>query len=544
MEKEIIYDFKIIFSCGTEYKFEMKGSQKIFEIQNKLGSDLKITIPKDLPIMFSKYDILKFKDDQIKDLQFFLSEEINEININLPLSGNMSSYFENDDLIYDFKDDDEIPFTIKVEKKKINKNAITIPKNAAAALLNKNANISTNNHNNNLEAAISNLDLSNKDDLNKLDDIIDEIYFHPEKITKLSAKTKNVTQKMLEQSVIKLPIQIDLEVDEFPSNPKASLDLICVIDKSGSMNGDPINSVKKSLESILDLLGEKDRLCLIEFDSSAKRITNLLQMKKSNKVDFKEKIDALEPGSQTNIGSGLQQALETLVQRKLINNISSIFLLSDGLDNFFQEENCEKLLDKMERLIKSDKFKDFNYSINTFGYSEYHDSDLLSKLSLIKKGNFYFINDFNNTPIIFKDCIEFLQRVICKELIITLKPTNNSKIVKVYGEENWNIDGNGLYYTKINQLTYKRKLNFTFDVEVINLNKQSVEILKKNGLSLMKIEGKLIGLNEYGNPAANIQTECVTFLEKDNIKLDIYPDILVNIERFNLCEIIKKKIAI
>ncbi len=224
------------------------------------------------------------------------------------------------------------------------------------------------------------------------------------------------------------------------------------------MTGEPIESVRKSLETIIDLLGIKDRLCLIVFDSSAKRVTNLMQMKSENQSKFKEVInsDALLPGNDTNIGSGLHQALETLVQRKIINNVSSIFLLSDGQDNYYEESNCEKLLNKIEKIIKSDKLKDFNYSINTFGYSENHDSDLLSKLALLKKGNFYFINDFNSTPVIFKDCLEFMQKVFCKELIITLKPTSNAKIVKVLGDANRKKDEKGFYYIKLDQLTYKK----------------------------------------------------------------------------------------
>ncbi len=84
-----------------------------------------------------------------------------------------------------------------------------------------------------------------------------------------------------------------------------------------------------------------------------------------------------------------------------------------------------------------------------------------------------------------------------------------------------------------------------FEFEILNLNsKQTLEILKKSRLTLAKIEGKLIGLNEYGKPAADIQAESITFLEKDSVKLEIDPEISVNIERFNLCEIIKTKLLV
>lgn len=41
------------------------------------------------------------------------------------------------------------------------------------------------------------------------------------------------------------------------------IDLICVIDRSGSMSGEKIALVRKTLNLLLEFLGEKDRLCLI-----------------------------------------------------------------------------------------------------------------------------------------------------------------------------------------------------------------------------------------------------------------------------------------
>jgi len=41
------------------------------------------------------------------------------------------------------------------------------------------------------------------------------------------------------------------------------VDLICVIDKSGSMAGDKMEMVHHTLKLLLDILKEKDRLCIV-----------------------------------------------------------------------------------------------------------------------------------------------------------------------------------------------------------------------------------------------------------------------------------------
>lgn len=42
---------------------------------------------------------------------------------------------------------------------------------------------------------------------------------------------------------------------------------ICVIDKSGSMEGNKIRAVKNTLSKLLEFLTAQDRLCLVSFDS-------------------------------------------------------------------------------------------------------------------------------------------------------------------------------------------------------------------------------------------------------------------------------------
>jgi len=61
---------------------------------------------------------------------------------------------------------------------------------------------------------------------------------------------------------------------ELDSN-RPHIDLICVIDNSGSMSGYKIENVKKALKYLLELLGENDRICLITFNDDGTRLCPL-----------------------------------------------------------------------------------------------------------------------------------------------------------------------------------------------------------------------------------------------------------------------------
>lgn len=56
---------------------------------------------------------------------------------------------------------------------------------------------------------------------------------------------------------------------------RTSVDLICVIDVSGSMDGEKINLVKETMRFLIETLTPSDRLSIITFNSSGERICGL-----------------------------------------------------------------------------------------------------------------------------------------------------------------------------------------------------------------------------------------------------------------------------
>lgn len=103
-----------------------------------------------------------------------------------------------------------------------------------------------------------------------------------------------------------------------------------MIDKSGSMQGDKMQSVKQTLRSLLDFLTEGDRLCLIQFDSVATRLCPFLKIDEVNKPLIHEIIKKISASGETSIYQGMKIAVHELENRRYINNVAAIFLLSDG----------------------------------------------------------------------------------------------------------------------------------------------------------------------------------------------------------------------
>jgi hypothetical protein len=64
------------------------------------------------------------------------------------------------------------------------------------------------------------------------------------------------------------------EMDEL----RVPIDLVCVVDQSGSMQGDKIALLKDTLNYIVDQMGPLDRLAVVSFDTTAYDRSNGLKM--------------------------------------------------------------------------------------------------------------------------------------------------------------------------------------------------------------------------------------------------------------------------
>lgn len=158
-----------------------------------------------------------------------------------------------------------------------------------------------------------------------------------QKVIKLDPKSDQhvpvmVSIKSLEEKKKELKEAVEAAKAPATNSQRPGIDLICVIDVSGSMSGEKIELVKKSMSYLLELLGENDRLSIITFESFAERLCPLIRVNAANTVKLEGIIKTLSGRGGTKINAGMELALRTLQEKKYQNNVESVFLLSDGID--------------------------------------------------------------------------------------------------------------------------------------------------------------------------------------------------------------------
>ena len=215
----------------------------------------------------------------------------------------------------------------------------------------------------------------------------------------------------------------------------SSTDIICVIDVSGSMSGEKMELVKKTMMMLIESLSPSDRLSILTFENVGSRITPLKPLKKENIEYFRNHVNQLTPRGGTCIIEGMELAFKTIRDRKIANQATSIFLLSDGQNNCGSERAEESVKKALARPENTDLGV---FSIHTFGFGYGHDEDLMNNIALQKDGAFYYIKDLETLDVTFVNAISGIISMISSEMYIHVKTIASDKfsgfnIEKVYG---------------------------------------------------------------------------------------------------------------
>ena len=271
-------------------------------------------------------------------------------------------------------------------------------------------------------------------------------------------------------------------------NKKSNVDLICIIDISGSMKNQKLKLVKDSLKSLISFMDSNDRLALVLFNDKATQYLDLSFLTNETKKNFMSKIDKITSRGGTNILSGLEKAVNILKEEKLKeqNNINeennenlrvkSLMLLSDGNDNDY---NDIEIADGLKKLTKG---FNLSFTLHTFGYGEDYDPKIMSRLASLRDGSFYMIEQLDKVQECFVNSLGGCMSVLYNEAKLRIKTLkDNVKIKKVFGIDklfNYELKDNYFEATILQYISGK-EYSFTIEVElptVISINDNIFEV--------------------------------------------------------------------
>jgi len=186
-----------------------------------------------------------------------------------------------------------------------------------------------------------------------------------------------------------------------------------------------LDLVKHAARTLVDTLEDDDIFNLVAYSDSGRVVCERLYCNVANKLIIKEAINSLVVDGQTNIWDGLSKSLDTIYTRETrdeCNRHKTILLLTDGRPNKNPPRGIVPMLEKVkeEREMRG---LDNDVSINTFGFGDNLDSDLLKRIAKSGNGMYGFIPgaDFVGTVLTNTFANELITCGTNMDLAISLK---------------------------------------------------------------------------------------------------------------------------
>jgi von Willebrand factor type A domain len=235
----------------------------------------------------------------------------------------------------------------------------------------------------------------------------------PPKSTDLTLTATPAFKSLPYDSEQNLQVLATIQAPEFQSDSRAPVDLVVVVDRSGSMQGEPLRLVKETLKFIVSQLSNCDHLAVVSYGSDVTTVLEFTRMDQDGKDLAERRIETIHHNGYTNLCGGLVRGVDLIRERPENEraDVSSVLLLTDGLAN----ENYKDATSIMRACVNpafaqrqpttKEADLDLPCTINTFGFSANHDPKMLKSIAEGGGGMFYFIQSADMIVSSFADCL-------------------------------------------------------------------------------------------------------------------------------------------
>ncbi len=187
--------------------------------------------------------------------------------------------------------------------------------------------------------------------------------------------------------------------------------LALVIDRSGSMSGEPLFEAKRCAAHIIDRLKPDDRAALVQFDDHVRVLVPVQPV--ADRQVLRRALDAIHEGGMTNLHGGWEAGGRDLLEFVGQAGLSRVILLSDGNAN-------QGLTDPARIAELCGQFADRGVTTSTYGLGRDFNEDLMVAMAKAGQGNHYYGETARDLFEPFAEEFDLLSNLYARKLRLTL----------------------------------------------------------------------------------------------------------------------------
>jgi Ca-activated chloride channel family protein len=218
-------------------------------------------------------------------------------------------------------------------------------------------------------------------------------------------------------------IRVGIQGYEVPASERKDVNLVFVIDVSGSMDLDNrLGLVKRALELLVEQLRRTDTVSIVVYGTDARLV--LEPTTGSEKGEILRAINRLQPEGVTNAEAGLRLGYRTAMLEFKPDGINRIILCSDGVANMGQTES-DAILSEVRGYVEE------GVTLATFGFGMDNYNDILmEQLADNGDGMYAYIDDMQEARRLFVEKLTSTLQVIAMDAKVQVD--FNPDVVKRY----------------------------------------------------------------------------------------------------------------
>jgi Ca-activated chloride channel family protein len=236
-----------------------------------------------------------------------------------------------------------------------------------------------------------------------------------------------------------------------------NVDLVIVLDRSGSMQGRKLEDARQAILSLLAELSPKDRLSLISYSSKVIRHTGLLSVDAVNRTHLEAVARQIRAGGGTNLGAGLQEGINVLLATERMGHAGKLILISDGLAN--QGIIDINTLGNMASVAVRKEF-----AISTVGVGNNFNEQLMTTIADQGAGRYHYMENPHAFAAIFKSEFNDSRMVAVRAMEIFVPSADGISLIDAAGFPIEHTEKGAVFHPGDLRSGQTRKLFLTFKV--------------------------------------------------------------------------------
>ncbi|WP_168210927.1 vWA domain-containing protein [Persicimonas caeni] len=220
--------------------------------------------------------------------------------------------------------------------------------------------------------------------------------------------------------------RIQVRADDAKAKERAPMNLAVVIDHSGSMAGGRLDQAKQAAHTLVDRLGESDRLAVVSYGNHVTTNMNSVFVTEANKEKLHAAISSIRLRGSTNLAGGFEKGASIVGEHPTDDSINRVVLLSDGHANIGAK--TPHALGKL-----ASKYLEKGVSVSTMGIGLDYNEKLMAEMAKQGAGNYYFVEDEKKLAKIFAQEFETLSQVVARDAKLVLDIGAGVELLDLHG---------------------------------------------------------------------------------------------------------------